>query len=101
MVYIHRMGSLPKKKIYRVYNYDRMISYIFAHEVLLVFHYAPGSNANGADFAPRFGCVVFQSITYMPDNPCRFKAEKSKGEDFALHIITQYIFGEHITNLYY
>lgn len=50
-----------------------MITYVFAHKVLLVFHYAPGGNADGADFPPGFGGVVFQSITYMSDNPCRLK----------------------------
>lgn len=82
---------------YVVQNYDCMITYVFAHEVLLVFYYTPGGNPDGADFAPGFGGVVFQSITYVSDNPCRSRSRKKAGLDYALFIHYKLTnFGEHI-----
>lgn len=90
---------------YVVQNYDCMITYVFPHEVLLVFYYTPGGNPDGADFAPGFGGVVFQSITYVSDNPCRSRSRKKAGLDYTLFIHYKLtIFGEHIfftvTHLY-
>lgn len=45
-------------------------TYIFANKVLLIFHDAPWSNADGTDLSSWLGGVVFQRITHMANHPC-------------------------------
>lgn len=47
----------------------RFCTHIFANEVLLVLHDAPGGDADGADLPSGLGGVVFQSVSHMANHP--------------------------------
>lgn len=55
------------------------LTHVFANKVLLIFYDPPRRDANGADFSPWLGGVVFQRVAHMVNHPCVFEDKYLRG----------------------